>query len=214
VRSSVQIPNGVVRITIDDLENLPRDHPTVKVCTAPLSLVARGLNILVPDSQRSALASIWVCVRPVLQLNAPAEILASVNAHALGVGEPGPDPAGVLAQQRKAAFTRLYTLLSSDPRFSRLPRYLKAEAIAGMLVDLIQLAGRARRGGTPVSLYLVDHAFHDATLGSDLPGLLRYYYDSLTPHNQAALDRIYGSTLGSWLEFAGIDYTRQPQERR
>src|SRR5262249_55630628 len=27
LRSSVHIPNGVVRITIDDLENLPRDHP-------------------------------------------------------------------------------------------------------------------------------------------------------------------------------------------
>src|SRR5262249_22181300 len=64
LRSSVHIPNGVVRITIDDLENLPRDHPSVKVCTAPLSLVARGLNILVPGSQKSALASIWVCVCP------------------------------------------------------------------------------------------------------------------------------------------------------
>lgn len=212
--SSVPIPSGVVRITIDDLEDLPRKHPTVKVCTAPVSLVARGLNILVPGTQRSALASIWVCVRPVLQLNAPAEILASVNATALAVGEPGEDPAIVLAAQRRAAFGRLFTLLSSDPRFSRLPRYLKAEAIAGMLVDLIQLAGRARRGGTPVRLYLVDNAFHDATLGSDLPSLLRYYYNSLTPHDQAALDRIYGSTLGSWLEFAGIDYTRLQQERR
>ncbi len=212
--ATVAIPNGVVRITIDDLEDLPRNHPAVKVCTAPLSLVARGLNILVPDTQRSALASIWVCVRPVLQLNAPAEILASVNATARAVGAPGTDPATVLAAQRRAAFSRLYTLLSSDPRFSRLPRYLKAEAIAGMLVDLIQLAGRARRGGTPVRLYLVDNAFHDATLGSDLPSLLRYYYNSLTPRDQAALDRIYGSTLGSWLEFAGIDYTRPLQERR
>jgi len=206
--ASALIPSGVVRITVDDLEDLPRKYPAVKVCTAPLSLVARGLNILVPGTQRSALASIWVCVRPVMQLNAPAEILASVNATALAVGEPGQDPAVVLAAQRRAAFGRLFTLLSSDPRFSRLPRYLKAEAIAGMLVDLIQLAGRARRGGTPVRLYLVDNAFHDATLGSDLPSLLRYYYNSLTPDDQAALDRIYGSTLGSWLEFAGIDYTR------
>ncbi|WP_223874797.1 ATP-dependent DNA helicase [Salinispora oceanensis] len=201
------IPSGVVQITVDDLEDLPRKYPAVKVCTAPLSLVARGLNILVPGTQRSALASIWVCVRPVLQLNAPAEILASVNATALAVGEPGQDSALVLAAQRRAAFRRLFTLLSSDPRFSRLPRYLKAEAIAGMLVDLIQLAGRARRGGTPVRLYLVDNAFHDATLGSDLPSLLRYYYSSLPPHDQTGLDRIYGSTLGSWLEFAGIDYT-------
>jgi hypothetical protein len=44
--------------------------------------------------------------------------------------------------------------------------------------------------------------------GQGSPSLLRYYYTSLTPHDQAALDRISGSTLGSWLEFAGIDDTR------
>jgi hypothetical protein len=74
-----------------------------------------------------------------------------VNATALAVGEPGQDPAVVLAAQRRAAFGRLFTLLSSDPRFSRLPRYLKAETIAGMLVDLIQLAGR---GGGVASVEL------------------------------------------------------------
>ncbi len=153
-------------------------------------------------------------MRPVIQLNAPAEILASVNAFALAEGKPGPDPAAVLTQQVRAAYYRLHTLLCVDARFSRLPRYLKAEAVAGMLVDLIQLAGRARRGGTPVELYLVDNAFHDSTLGSDLPSLLRFYHDNLTADQQRALRRIYGSTLGSWLEFAGIDPTRSLQENR
>ena len=212
--AQVPLPNGIIRITVEDLEDLPRTHPAVKVCTAPLSLVARGLNILVPGDHRSALSSIWVCVRPVIQLNAPAEILASVNACALGEGAPGPDPALILSQQVRAAYRRLHTLLSIDPRFSRLPRHLKAEAVAGMLVDLIQLAGRARRGGTRVELYLVDNAFHDSTLGSDLPSLLRFYYDNLTADQQQALRRIYGSTLGSWLEFAGIDPTRSLQENR
>ena len=48
-------------------------------------------------------------------------------------------------------------------------------------MDFIQLAGRARRGGTDVELYLVDNAFHDSRLGSDLPALLRYYYETLPP---------------------------------
>lgn len=205
-RGAIPLPAGVVTVTIEDLEDLPRRYPEVKVCSAPLGLVARGLNILVPGDQRSALASIWVCVRPVLQLNVPAEILASVNAHALGIGEPGEDPAGVLAEQTTAAFTRLYKLLATDPRFSRLPRHLKAEAVAGMLVDMIQLAGRARRGKTPVELHLVDNAFHNAALGSDLAGILAFYYRSLTPSQQRALGRIYGSTLASWLDFASIDH--------
>ncbi|HEX5117826.1 MAG TPA: hypothetical protein VFW65_21800 [Pseudonocardiaceae bacterium] len=211
--SSVALPSGVVRLTVDDLEALPREYPNVKVCIAPLSLVARGLNILVPGDQRSALASVWVCVRPPTQLTDSAEMFASVNSHALDIGTPGPDPAALLAEQRQAAFSRLHHILASDPRFSRLSRVLKAEAVAGMLVDLIQLAGRARRGGTPVELYLVDGAFHDTKFGSDLPGLLRFYYDNLTPARQRALSRIYGSTLVSWLDFAGIDPTFEDDNR-
>lgn len=204
--SSVPLPPEVVQITVDDLEALPSKYPKVKVCIAPLSLVARGLNILVPDDQRSALGSIWVCVRPPTQLTDSAEMFASVNSYALDTGVPGPDPAAVLEDQRRAAFSRLHHILGSDPRFSRLSRVLKAEAVAGILVDLIQLAGRARRGDTSVELYLVDGAFHDPKLGSDLPGLLRYYYDNLDPADQAALRRIYGSTLESWLDFAGITH--------
>ncbi|RBO96901.1 ATP-dependent DNA helicase [Nocardia puris] len=211
--SAVALPSGVVRVTVEDLEALPREYPNVKVCIAPLSLVARGLNILVPGDQRSALASVWVCVRPPTQLTDSAEMFASVNSHALDIGIPGPGPAAVLNKQRQAAFSRLYHILASDPRFSRLSRVLKAEAVAGMLVDLIQLAGRARRGGTPVELYLVDGAFHDAKFGSDLPGLLRFYYDNLTPASQRALSRIYGSTLVSWLDFAGIDHTSEDDNR-
>ncbi|KOX25816.1 hypothetical protein ACIQXA_39135 [Streptomyces massasporeus] len=37
-------------------------------------------------------------------------------------------------------------------------RVLKAEVLAAILVGLMQLAGRARRGGTSVELYLVGSA--------------------------------------------------------
>lgn len=203
--SPVVLPAEVVSITVDDLEALPRQHPQVKVCIAPLSLVARGLNILVPGHQRSALASVWVCVRPPTQITDSAEMFASVNAYALGKGIPSTDPVAVWVEQRKRAFARLFHILTSDPRFSRLSQALKAEAIAGMLVDMIQLAGRARRGGTPVELFLADGAFHDPRYGTDIPGLLRYYYENITPVEQRELRRIYGSTLVSWLDFAGID---------
>lgn len=203
--SPVVLPSTVVTLTIDDLELLPCRHPQVKVCIAPMSLVTRGLNILVPGGQKSALASVWVCVRPPTQITDSAEMFASVNARALGDGGPSADPVGQWTEQRRRAFSRLFHILTSDPRFSRLSKPLKSEAVAGMLVDMIQLAGRARRGGTPVELFLVDDAFHDEKLGTDLRRLLRYYYDNLSPVEQRELRRIYGSTLESWLVFAGID---------
>ncbi|GLW02524.1 hypothetical protein [Streptomyces lavendulae] len=198
----IHLPPGVVTITIDQLEDLPRTHPQVKVICAPLSLVARGLNILVPGTERSALASVWVGLRPVADLHSPAAMYASINATAIAAACPGPDPARMLAIQRRAARRHLHTLLSSDPRFSRLPRYLKTEILAGILVDLIQLAGRARRGGTPVQLYLVDNSLLDTRLGSDFPSLVRSYYAGLTEDEQASLRRVYGSTLTAWLDFA------------
>ncbi|MDT0300607.1 DEAD/DEAH box helicase family protein [Streptomonospora wellingtoniae] len=203
-RLTTQLPPGVVRITIEEIEDLPRTHPNVKVCTAPLGLVSRSINILVPGEQRSALASIWVCARPFAQLNDPAEMFASVNNRALRIGTADSDPAAILKEQHQAAHRHLRRLLASDTRFSRIPRNLKAEILAGIMVDLIQLAGRARRGGTPVELYLVDHAFHDTRLGSDVPGILAFYYNSLTDEDAAAMQRIYGSTLSSWLDFAKI----------
>ncbi|WP_018687001.1 hypothetical protein [Actinokineospora enzanensis] len=203
--SPVVLPDGVVTMTAEDLESLPDRHPAVKVCIAPLGLVARGLNILVPGDQRSALASVWVCVRPPTQIADSAEMFASVNAYALSRGGPGNDPVAALTAQREGAFSRLFLILTSDPRFSRLSRPLKAEAVARMLVQMIQLGGRARRGGTAVRLFLVDGAFHDTKLGTDIPGLLRYYYDNLSVGSRRELRRIYGSTLVSWLEFAGIE---------
>jgi hypothetical protein len=78
-----------------------------------------------------------------------------------------------------------------------------------MLVDFIQLAGRARRGGTPVELFLVDGAFHDARLASDLPSLMRYHFQSLTPDERAAMRRIYGGMLTALLEFADLPAEEQ-----
>lgn len=200
------VPSGAVTVTLDQLESLAANHPSVKICVAPIDRVSRGLNILIPGTTRSALSSIWVCVRPVLQLNAPAEILASMNAYALTTGSErtGADPAHVLSSQRRAARRRLHALLAADPRFTRLPRELKAEAIAGMIVKLIQLGGRARRGGTEMAMFLVDNAFLNSTMGSDLRSLLRDYHDSLTEADRVSLGRTYGSTLESLLQFAGV----------
>ncbi|OPC76702.1 hypothetical protein B4N89_45280 [Embleya scabrispora] len=201
----IALPPGVVTVTVDRLEDLPRTHPHVKIVCAPLPLVARALNILVPGTDRSAITSIWVGLRPVADLHSPKAMYASINAAGVAAGRPGPDPAHMLALQNRAARRRLHALLRSDPRFSRLPPYLKTEILAGILVDLIQLAGRARRGDTPVQLYLVDNAFFDTRLGSDFPALVRAYFDELTDEEQKMLRRVYGSTLTAWLDLAHSD---------
>jgi hypothetical protein len=203
------LPAGCTILTPEELESFPT-NPGTDVLIAPLSRVARSLNILIPGEQRSAIASVWVCVRPVAQLNSSAEIFASVNAHATTKGSPSRDPVRVLETQRRAAFERLGKLLSSDPRFSRLARPLKAEIVAGMLVEFIQLAGRARRGDTPVELYLVDNAFHDPALASDLPGLVRYHHAILDPAQRAAMASVYGRALSSLYDFAGVAAGEQP----
>ncbi|MFJ7275452.1 hypothetical protein [Kitasatospora sp. NPDC098663] len=198
----VAVPPGVVMITVDQLEDLPFTHPKVKVICAPMRLVARALNILVPGTDRSALASVWVATRPPADLHSPTSMYASIGAAGIAAGRTGPDPARMLDNQRRAAHKRLYQLLGASPMLSRLPKFLKIEVLAGILVDMIQLAGRARRGGTPVQLYLVDNAFFATHFGTDYPSLLRAYYDQLTENQQHQLRRTYGSTLTAWLDLA------------
>ncbi|MFE2729240.1 hypothetical protein [Kitasatospora sp. NPDC059327] len=198
----VAVPAGIVMITVDQLEDLPFTHPEVKVVCAPMRLVARALNILIPGSDQSALASVWVATRPPADLHSPTAMYASLGAAGINAGRAGPDPARMLAQQSRAAHKRMYQLLAASPMLSRLPQFLKIEILAGILVDMIQLAGRARRGGTPVQLYLVDNAFFATHFGTDYPSLLRAYYDGLTEQEQHHLRRTYGSTLTAWLDLA------------
>ncbi|MFF7777034.1 hypothetical protein ACFZCG_21725 [Streptomyces tanashiensis] len=198
----IAVPSGIVMITVDQLEDLPFTHPNVKVICAPMRLVARALNILVPGTDRSALASVWVATRPPADLHSPTAMYASIGAAGIAAGRAGPDPARMLALQGRAAHKRMYQLLGASPMLSRLPKFLKIEVLAGILVDMIQLAGRARRGGTPVQLYLVDNAFFATHFGTDYPSLLRAYYNGLTEQEQYHLRRTYGSTLTAWLDLA------------
>lgn len=202
-KAPLPLSPGATTLTPDEFESFGHG-PVGRVLLAPLSRVARGLNILVPGQQTSAICSIWVCMRPVAQVHEPGELFASINSAAVDASRPSADPAAALAAQRKAALSRLHWILRSDRRFSLLPRSLKVEVVAGMLVDFIQLAGRARRGGTPVELFLVDAAFHDARLSSDLPSLMRYHFQSLAPSERTAMRRIYGGMLTALLEFAEV----------
>jgi hypothetical protein len=82
---------------------------------------------------------------------------------------------------------------------------LQEEIVAGVVVDLIQLAGRARRGGTEAVLHMVDYAFHEDTWAADFETVLRRIHAKWPPDVRAQMNNLYGEALKAFLSYAGID---------
>lgn len=144
-----------------------------RVLIAPLKRAERSLNILTPGERRSRIGSIWLAVRPMSIVDDPDELLAHVGTSALDQRRVHDKPWLELARTRKAAGKYLDELLSSQRYFSALPRRAKKAIAAELIASIIQLVGRARRGGTPGRIRLVDYAFLDPKGNSDLPSLIR-----------------------------------------
>jgi hypothetical protein len=196
----VGVPRGVTELTADDFEDLPA-HGDVLI--APMARITRGLNIVV--GIRSALSAIFLCVRPLALMTEPAEMFASINAAGHQGGIPSARPAEMLAAARQRSRDRLYLVLRSAPHFRTQYDELQEEVVAGIIVDLIQLAGRARRGGTDMMLYLVDHAIHDQRWRSDMATIIRRMYAGWDERIRADMASVYGSALTSLLvDVAGI----------
>ncbi len=137
-------------------------EPAPAVLVGPLSVVARGHNILQPKSQLSALSGIFVLTRPVPPSHDAARFLAHI-AYNSRLHPPVwcGAPSETIDTERADARRRLRALQRSSAMFRHMDEELRRELICDVLVDLAQLAGRARRGGTPVDLFFVDGAFAD-----------------------------------------------------
>ncbi|MFY1692815.1 hypothetical protein [Plantactinospora sp. WMMB782] len=196
-----------VRLTGEEFETFP-DRGNILV--VPLSLIARGLNIV--KGIRSAVRSVYLCVRPLALLNEPSEMYASINAAGMRALPAGGsrDPIAALAGARDAAWERLRLLLRSANQFTSMQKSLQEEVVAGMIVDLIQLAGRARRGGTESVLHMVDFAFHEDTWSADLDTILRRIHAKWPPEVRAQMNALYGEALNAFLSYAGIDPNEYP----
>jgi hypothetical protein len=194
----------VRRITTEQFEDFP-DYGDILI--APLSVIARGLNIVV--GTRSAVESIYLCVRPVLSIDDPSWMYGSVNAAGINALPPdgSSDSAAALATASTEAWEQLGRILRSAPQFSTMLGTLQEQVVAGMLVNLIQLAGRARRGGTNMGLHLVDYAFQDETWSSDLVTVIKRIHSRWTPEVRQRMNDLYGEALGAFLSYAGIDPT-------
>ena len=193
------LPRGVAELTPDEFESFPEKGTILVV---PMARIARGLNIVI--GTKSAITPVYLCTRPLAQLTDPAEMYASVNAAGLKA-LPGGDPVAALQAARRAAWERLGVIMRSAPGFASTDKELQEEIVAGMIVDMIQLAGRARRGGTDMTLHLVDYAFHEDSWQSDLANILRRIYGKWNLDERSKMNAIYREALAAFLAYAGID---------
>ncbi len=195
-----------VEISSDALEQFP-DHPTAKVLIAPLAVAERGLN-MVDHQGRSLVGEVLLAVRPIPLMDEPAQLLALISSHAYTTSGPTADPASMLTSLARASTGVYEELFRTHHYFQALPSRVRLSIVAEMLIGIIQLGGRVRRGGDRGVLYLADYAFHDSASGSDLPRLIR---DLRSQWQQAGqldlLHNIYGSTLRAIFDFADEGHT-------
>src|SRR6266536_354643 len=198
----LDIPQDVHVLPANRLKNFPQ-IAAADVLISPFARVARGLNIVVED--RSALDSIWVCVRPIRLIDEPSALVAHTGAHSRLRRAASDAPAEELAARHKLAADHLEHINRANPAFSRLPKDVRTAVFADVFADLNQLAGRARRGGTDTTLYLVDNAFHaeGAAPGSDFAALFRSLHTLWADGGSlGTVQEIFGTTLGAFTTFA------------
>ena len=203
-RDGIRATAQWIELPADRLEEFGRTLGTARgsVLIAPLARAERGLNI-VDDAGRSLIGSVWLVVRPIPILDEPPELLAHVHGRAHAEATPTDDPAGVLDLMRITAAKDFDELFSSLPYFRALPGETQLAIARETLNGLIQLAGRARRGGDIGEIHLVDYAFHDSSGKSDLPSLIRRIRTEWDRDGHLDLMRsLYGQTLEAIFDFA------------
>lgn len=138
-----------------DIERFPETGAGVLV--APLKVVARRHNI-VDAVGNSALGAIYLMVRPVPPVGDVTSLLAYTNYDVAQTGSAN----GVkerLDDIRRRAEARRHEFQANATYLSRMKPVVRHHLMANLLVELLQLAGRARRGGTHADVHLVDGAF-------------------------------------------------------
>lgn len=180
-----------------DLETFSQGpHAHRSILIGSLNPMARGHNIVNPDSV-SAIGGIVICVRPLPSSNRPAAVLGHICYETNNVIAPSPSIGENLLAEQRYANRMLYAIRKSSLAFSLLPSNIRHYTIMNILVLLLQLLGRARRGGTAVTCYLADAAFVSAgtswsSLLSDALAKLKQegHLEKFTLHHAALVDAI------------------------
>lgn len=198
-----ELPGGAVALTPEEFEGFA-DDPGNTLLIAPKDRVARGLNIVI--GTQSAISLVYLCIRPLTLLGDPTQMYASTNAAGMRqlATAPALDPVKKLAEAREAAWRQLRLLLRSSQHFTTMRKEFQNEIVASMVIDFIQLAGRARRGRTKMQLFLVDYAFHDQAFQADFARILGRIYQEWPHPVRQKMDAIYREALNTFLAYAGI----------
>jgi hypothetical protein len=198
------LPPGIIKLTPEEFEDFPNRG---NVLVVPMARIARGLNIVI--GTKSAITPVYLCTRPLALMSDAAEMYGSVHVAGLNAmpRAGSDDPLRALEVGREAAWKRLGLIMRSAAGFTNTSPELQEEIVAGMVVDMVQLAGRARRGGTDMTLHLVDHAFHEDAWQADLGNILRRMHAAWTPEVRERMNQIYREALAAFLAYAGIDTT-------
>lgn len=197
------LPPGIVELTPEEFEDFPNRG---NVLVVPMARIARGLNIVI--GTKSAITPVYLCTRPLALMSDAAEMYGSVHVAGLNaMPRPSSDPLHALELACEASWKRLGLIMRSAAGFINTSPELQEEIVAGMIVDMVQLAGRARRGGTDMTLHLVDHAFHEDAWQADLGNILRRMHAAWSPEVRHRMNQIYREALAAFLAYAGIDTT-------
>mgnify|MGYP001436631575 CR=1 FL=1 len=186
-------------LTPDRIEHFPGTG--ARVLIAPLATVERGVNIL--DGDVSALGAIYLVVRPIPILDEPAELLAHINHRLWADQADDDDPLRRLEHRVKQAGHMFNEVVRAPQFFRSQPGWVQLGVAAEIIVSLIQLVGRARRGETQGRIRLVDQAFFEPSGRSDLATLihgLRHAWASAG--HLDTIRSLYGPTIDAFFDFA------------
>lgn len=201
-------PDALSRGRLETFGKLP--GPAVLV--GPLSVVARGHNILQPGTQLSALSAVFVLTRPVPPSHDADRFLAHI-AYNARIAPPAwrGSPGATAEAERADSWRRLRALQRSPATFRHMDPELRRELVCDVLVDLAQVAGRARRGGTPVDLYFVDGAFQDEVVPWDklVADVLDWWRSKGWLPEMVEL---HGAFVAGLARYAGFDLNLQDRE--
>lgn len=192
------------------------------ILISPLKVISREHNILNPEG-RSAIGTIMMLVRPIPPINNARAYLSYLGYNHLNRTKNLSDYSSVLPGE---AFINCLRQIHRDRHsyersmvpFSRIPfKSIQMGIVADILVELVQLIGRGRRGklnehgGSPIRLFFIDGAFVSKLSWKKLIGELILLWKSTQDWDQLIF--LYKPIIQALSEYSGVlseergDYT-------
>jgi hypothetical protein len=157
-----------VHITKLDIE---KKSSEVAVFIGVNVVMERGFNILDIDG-KSYFKNIIVMNR---SLPSPKDILEKISYFHKELNAP---LSSISYREIKRNMYKTHTALRHLKGFKNAPQYIQESIAGNTLVSLKQLSGRGQRGGTDVSIHIVDSAFYPITAEKSLTDSLDTIIDS------------------------------------